>query len=347
VKDVFRFFLLVLLSSYAKAGVAPRFFYPTDARVLITVPWQTDFVRYPSVFNPTAFPQKKIFCAEVLKKIVGLDVHYLENHSHAQTEFYKWYLSDSIISYVEQLRAQHLLSALGQKTKPQIYHHISEEFVYQSSSSNPGRFRVELDAGSWMNYKFSPSYKQWTLLFEQGFSQPGIYFEGEKINSDLIVYPVRSRGIDEKFSNQIHLRHSSAMYVAPLDDSESVYRKASSDRMADLKKWREKTPHEAREALDDLLNELSDYYHTAIQWMPFSMINNSILMGHVNVLLRHFGLNPMPHEDLDELAFLCHYDPFRSVFKHFVYKANPALSPMLGVRKGEVQDPSFPLATSN
>lgn len=49
---------------------------------------------------------------------------------------------------------------------------------------------------------------------------------------------------------------------------------------------------------------LADYYHSAINLMPFANVNNSIFMAHVNAILRGNGHHGLQHANFDSAAML-------------------------------------------
>jgi hypothetical protein len=57
------------------------------------------------------------------------------------------------------------------------------------------------------------------------------------------------------------------------------------------------------------------YYHGGINWMPFSNINNSIFMAHMNSLRRCIGLRPLAHANLDVLGLLASSSGFKRLFQ--------------------------------
>ncbi len=318
-----KLFLLFAMASSAllSADSARRFSYPTDSSTLMSAEWQRDFVREPIDYNLKGLPKRKIFCFTLLGKIQTLDLRYLQNHSRAQMNFYDWYLGDSPVSYPEQLRRQHLESALGQPEEKQHYVNISDRISYPSDIAEPGIFRAELLANHAPHLgidEFQTNMAQWEQLERHGLNQ-------SEAKAQKGAYRLVARDIAENLQAEIEFKlNGRVSRTAPKNEAETAFREAAGKRMTDLKKWRDKSPAEVRDNLNAFLNDLSDYYHTAIQWMPFSAINNSILMGHVNVILRHAGLRTIPHDGLDYLALMSHYDVFRGVFKEAVRHENPA-----------------------
>jgi hypothetical protein len=69
------------------------------------------------------------------------------------------------------------------------------------------------------------------------------------------------------------------------------------------------------ERSDTIADSIFRYYHSAINWMPFSNINNSILMAQVNSLRRCLGVSPLPHGNLDTFALLTTSDGFLRLFQ--------------------------------
>jgi hypothetical protein len=77
------------------------------------------------------------------------------------------------------------------------------------------------------------------------------------------------------------------------------------------------------QSLRNFSNRLARYYHTSINWMPFIGVNNSILMGQVNYVLRYHGLDVIPHSNLDYQAFFTSTNQFQDIFWTAFEKENP------------------------
>lgn len=75
---------------------------------------------------------------------------------------------------------------------------------------------------------------------------------------------------------------------------------------------------ELHQNAQEILPLLADYYQIAINTHLFLRGNNSIFMGHVNVILKKIGLKPVNHGNLDYKALVYNSSKFRSEFREHV-----------------------------
>ncbi len=66
------------------------------------------------------------------------------------------------------------------------------------------------------------------------------------------------------------------------------------------------------------LEAIGRYYHVLCNARPFEQINNSLVMGQVNLLLARHGFTPVSHGWLDHIAFRTDDRTFAEVFKAHV-----------------------------
>lgn len=238
--------------------------------------------------------------------------------------FYDWYLGNRSGDFIEMIKAEHRASCLGQDGRTP-YMRVYEGGGYESSDAHPGTLREELPptVPRYTYDKFSLSPEELALV--QGLGQNWAVafrdrpsdFRQAKQRIDVRDIPADSRPeLTIIFDGRVERG-------TPTGNHEREFRRAVAARMEDLRGWRERTHSDVVKDLDKFLSDLADYYHTGIHWMPFSMVNNSIFMGQVNVMLRHFGFHTIPHDGLDYLALSTDHAVFRRIFRTAFLNENP------------------------
>ncbi len=343
---------LLALSNLASANPKLRFRYPSDPFVLVQPEFQKDFVREPRDYGLSSDPRearrsmgdRKMLCPVQLTALnEPLDTRYLENQRDARMSFYEWYVKDAPDnSYEEQLSVEHVKSTVQTFLKDKLTKKIVPEqtflrtgmLQYNSVNTFPGKYRkdvapTDIVIGHQLN-NFEVTSEQMEKLVLNGFKPvpPAQALGGNGyIAQTTIRVKAKGSSSEEPLTAETLLTaNHKAEYHPPVGETEKAFAKATAQRMQDLKEWRNRESREVKADLDHFLNDLSDYYHTAVLWKPFIAVNNSILMGQVNVLLRHFGLNSMPHEFLDNFARMTDYNVFRNLFKDAFFRQNPTLS---------------------
>jgi len=308
---VARFFLLLLLVAASAWGRDPRFTIPDDLDTLFEPAWRRCFVR--DVSTPVAFGRAGLTldCARMMDAgHAFLDGRYLLNQADGMRFFYGWYLTDTELTYDGMLSMQHRLACLGITGKRVYVSWGGMGNSYTSDTRFPGLYRPEIVE---QGYKPIDSDELELTLAE--WKELG--FDGEPSPR---TYVPRMIGIrpEHRVSIRVLLVDGkpTLLRTAPQGEAETAYRDLSRGRMHRLRGLRDWTPVEAEANLEVLLNALADYYHAAINWMPFSSVNNSLFMGHVNVILKHLGLEPLPHGRLDYLALGSSTPRFRRIFRN-------------------------------
>ncbi len=123
-------------------------------------------------------------------------------------------------------------------------------------------------------------------------------------------YWPRNFALFDSEDNIVELHHYYPPFRHVLDYIESAGQQMRNIRR-DLKRGVER---------DVVLRELCQYFHTAINGHIFPRVNNSILMGQVNLILRRIGMNPISHDKLDYWAFVLPPDVFVPVMMDFIFK---------------------------
>lgn len=238
-----------------------------------------------------------------------LDGRYLLNQADGMRFFYGWYLGDTELAFDDMLSMHHRLACLG-ITGNRVY--LSWGGMgnsYLSDTRFPGMYREELRAKGQQpidSDRLDLSPGEWRRL---GFDETPAPRRFTPILEGIPEAHLGEATIAEADGKRVLLR------TAPIGEAEASYRALAGRRMAALRGFRDWTARDVKKNLPLLLDALADYYHAAIHWMPFSSINNSLFMGHVNAILKHLELDPMPHGRLDYLALGSDGVPFRRLFR--------------------------------
>lgn len=338
---VFRRYVLLWLlclsfspcAGLAAATPGARFEIPDDMDALFEPKWRRCFVRrLPEavLFGRQGIP---LHCAEQLTEGAEfLDGRYLLNQADALRFFYGWYLSHSELDFVGMLGMQHRLACLGIDGKRKYVSLSPSGSLYVSDMAFPGLFREELEARD--AHPIDSDYwvlsdAEWKELYALGASE--LPFVSVSPQGRVGLHPAKWKpmieGIPEGFLVENRLMEDlqaglRIFRTAPRERALKAYRKLAARRMEKLKAYRELTHEQALEQLASLLEDLADYYHVAIHWMPFSSVNNSLLMGEVNAILLHLGFQPLLHGRLDYQALAVSGAVFRRVFKGAFFAVN-------------------------
>ncbi|MBI1861336.1 MAG: hypothetical protein HYR96_10505 [Deltaproteobacteria bacterium] len=236
---------------------------------------------------------------------------YIENQIDGFLYFSNWFEQTGRDSYSGALREQHRLAAVGASGNNSY-----KKYDFDTASNHPDRMRhdasmPEKDRFAEDSFEVSPDIQQIIALL----NPVGRQFEMIKKGSGACEFKTPIRGIPEEYwpTNTLDLGTISHQASKP------EYLVKYIERLDILmEKMRNRPPVEikkgTREYLD-LIGELSDFYHTAINAMPFSGINNSLFMAEVNYILYRHGLAPVEHGWLDLYAFILPPESFRALFQ--------------------------------
>jgi hypothetical protein len=276
----------------------PIFCYPENVIHLSSADWRKDFLRFNkslTVFYPDN--PKVNYEPRVGKQFVH--ANYLLNQRDALEAFYRWFVDLSSSNYLDMLMRQHSISCLGEcgnRTYTKTFSETKHELCIELFA---GQLRSELD--------------------DKGIQHPFIdYIPTSDLNPKFSIKT--NEGVAIKFVPKIHwptLTQPSKGYIrreAPQSDSFVEFQEAASKAMNKIKVLCDHIEVTNPSTLLLLLTSLSDYYHLAINWMPFSQVNNSLFMGQINVILRHCNLQSTPHGYLDLHALTQPYNEFRKIF---------------------------------
>ncbi|MBY0369483.1 hypothetical protein K2X33_02280 [bacterium] len=305
--------LLCSVTCYAKDNAL--FHYPTSSESIVQQGFQNDFLRSDRAIKlHVARPEDA--CGSSFGAMQPVSPHYLENQAVAANRFYDWFLEpDPSLNYPAIIKEQHKISCVGADGTKR-YFNPNPDYPYYSDSVRPGVFRSEIPpAEKQFNAdEFTLKPEQYARLAKHGYvpatsvpqNIPGITPREEV---EAIIIGTGPGAIFHK--------------PAPFTSHFLLYQKASADAMRKVIAFKSKNRNEIQKDPTELCKALAVSYYANINWMPFAGINNSLFMAQVNTILRHFGLKPMIHADLDYLALSSPSEVFQKVFWEDFVKANP------------------------
>ena len=288
------------------------FRYPEKDHELFDYEYARDFLR-----SPDDFPDR-------------VDFNYLRNQRDAVNHFIDWFDGNKDQSYVEMLRRSHQLAAVGYSGASVYTIRWNDELLIPSIAEDgtiqfetfdrhafretqPGLFRSELlDAGIPHPAKdlFELTEDEFHGLSALGDSSFGAELEWCRTAERA------SRGIGSTGKYLKHFHEVGARLEVTITESGDlvchnptghdyqVMRELCETWISRIKRdWHSKSSVK-------MIDYITSYYHAAINWMPFSNINNSILMAQMNSLRRRLGVDPLAHNNLDTLALLTDQNGF-------------------------------------
>lgn len=294
-----------------------HFCYPEEDHELLNHEYVRDFLR-----NPSDFPK-------------NVDLNYLRNQRDAVNYFIDWFKNGDDQGYVEMLRKCHELAALG-RSEICIYKicwndqwlipSVTDDGIVTFETQNPEMFR-ETHPGVFRSE-----------LLEAGIPHPGRdIFEltanefkvlsnlgKESFDSELewccaTGRPRRKLGSIGKYSINFQKEGASLEVTVtesgtlechnPTGKDYQLMRELCETKICEIRR------HWNPEKRDEMITLISSYYHASINWMPFSNINNSILMAQMNYFRRRLGVEPLAHNNLDTLALLTSSNGFLQLIR--------------------------------
>jgi hypothetical protein len=293
------------------------FRYPEREDLLLDREYVGDFLR-----DPTDFPDR-------------VDFNYLRNQRDAANYFLDWFQNVDERSYSEMLSRCHQIAAVG-SSGTSVYAIRWKTYLLIPSVGNsgivhfettdrdalrethPGVFRSELaEAGiphPAMDL-FELSFEEFTILSALGDDSFGSGLDwnrdaGRSLRSagSTGIYQIHVHGTEIKL--EVFITESGDLERRnPIGQTYEQMRELCDGQMSRIRRrWGNESP-------DMIVDSIFHYYHAAINWMPFSNINNSILMAQMNSLRRCLGATPLPHGNLDTFALLTTSDGFLRLFQ--------------------------------
>lgn len=251
-----------------------------------------------------------------------VDRRYIFNQRDASNFFISWFLAERPIPYMEMLKNQHLLASIG-TTGNSLY-------------KVPALKKIWLEPTSFVNGKVayhSPN------RYHERISYPGrLREELEELNiphckTDILRLSNKERNLLQKTQGKTVLSTSNIpifevdFYELPrITCSVENKKKFTYKREAPCGKTREELQAACARLMNimrkkylekkysECVKLLSAYYHTAINFMPFNNINNSLFMAQVNSIALLCGYSGVEHGSLDSYAMLTSSSAFRELF---------------------------------
>jgi hypothetical protein len=261
---------------------------------------------------------------------------YISNTREAQQQFSRNFesaLRTDVPNYDQWVLAQRERHKLATgETSGRTY----EFNGYQSNDPKivgPGRFRNEIHApDDFIEYGAIVSSSQIdefdSFMASRGLQNAdneSIVVLGleDKVNKKANVNGVRDLRFPRNY--RFPTRSDGVAHIYPDHAATQIYLGLTYERYQDVvSAVRAFNANSSAANLNKSLEALSDYYHTAINGHLHGRVNNSILMGEVNTVLKNLGLKPVAHGQTDIAAISMDYQVFRQYFLNFV---RPAVKP--------------------
>jgi hypothetical protein len=293
------------------------FRYPENDHQLLDREFSSDFLR-----NPDDFPER-------------VDFNYLRNQRDAANHFLAWFYKDEEGSFADMMRKCHRLAAVGHSGSS-VYAIRWESDLLIPSIAKDGRVHFETTCGDAFRETHPGVFR--SELVNGGVSHPAVdVFDLTREEFDILAaLGEESFGTELEWCYQTgktkRAKRASGSYAKTLGGRDMqlhvvvcesgqlmCYNPIGIDyaKMKDYCEIRIKNLKEAwlDSSMERLFELIVLYYHGGINWMPFSNINNSIFMAHMNSLRRCIGLRPLAHANLDVLGLLASSSGFKRFFQ--------------------------------
>ena len=286
--------------------------------------WAKDFLR-----DPSDFPY-------------NVDSKYLSNQKSAAQFFLRWFTKDSSTSYEVMLRSAHRIAACGPKGG--CYYWIPTaggQCLVPHPRSTDQHIIYESPVPGWVRETYPGAMR--SDLEENGIEHPTedvVFLTDQHLTTlasararSIAVLPVEYLAMSDDAAG-VHnglfhiglmgcdiclpvVRHSKHQFSrrAPVGECKARLLQICSQQIQECRALF------MSNKLRELIRHLIAYYHTALNLMPFANINNSLLMGQINAVMRLAAFPCVPHASLDSFALVCSYDSFAEV----VRACNPSL----------------------
>lgn len=271
-------------------------------------------------------------------------LNYLKNALEALNYFDVWFRTGDITSFQEMMNRAHQISSIGEKgnspyTPSHQHYNTSEMFPGKTRTHIPvtkedprmaevkvGIPAVILDV---VQQEIGKPIGKLKIFYEPltGFNSPQPHVreiltikKGDRNYSIEVTYLVRNGkkgfAVGHVKIEGIKSEHSPKNWFSlggehhpPSSKHIDEYFKYAQTLMEKIRKIK---PGEDQETLITLL---SDYYHVMISAHPYFRVNNSMIMSHVNYILKRHGLKPLSHTDMDFWANTLSTPEFRRFFR--------------------------------
>jgi hypothetical protein len=231
-----------------------------------------------------------------------VDSTYLNNSAAAKRCFADWFARQSEIdveSFKQNLRQNHLITCLGDDlTRPQPY----SRGHYCTTDVYPGQLRSEIAFSGQSNnlfvcfgnfHHYARNVSKATRVKIVPTPWRKVFLQIPGISKEALPYNIRSKHF-----------YSDSGYI---DD----YLKAAVSKLTRIKGAL--LCHRGGSG-GEVLRDLADYYYIMVNAHSFHTVNNSIIMNHINVILRELGHSEISHGYLDLLVMCFLMVDFRQIF---------------------------------
>lgn len=252
------------------------------------------------------------------EQITEYDDNYILNQMEACNYFNEW-LKNKDCPFLEMLRKQHAIAALG--NDGERTYKIKGYFCSLETGSNnwdlrdhyAGQTRSDLEAkkidhpaadllrippkdyDSYQNEDF------WQIIFNPETKKVGVK------KAVTLTAVVENSGL--RYEHQFVFRANKYFYIKhPKGEN---YCKLAHHVSALMELISENV---ANRQTENILDVLAAYYQLFIVWMPFAHVNNSLVWGQINTILKASGMSAVPHGMLDQYAMLLSSNTFKHKF---------------------------------
>ena len=291
------------------------FRYPPPDSHASEYEWLTDFIR-----SSEAGTQRYDLC-------------YVQNQQEAANYFLEWINGNSKENYNNLLRTQHRIASLGYlgdrpyripiDKNDWLVPEIRKDYIFYHTPKGsrhfretyPGLFRSDLEE---MNIEhpaidiLTVSKGDYDLCFSSCPSSPLMHMfrvagrlatqaNAQSAEQHQIIFPSIGQRVGDGILLTIMLHPDGVLERhAPT----GVIRTHLFERCSQLATLIRNEFFQKTTRLPRFLLLLFFHYHSCINLMPFSNVNNSIFMGQVNACLRSIGMQGLPHTNWDTAAFI-------------------------------------------
>jgi hypothetical protein len=295
------------------------FVFPFEKDELLSAAWSRDFLRFePGLVGPEC------------------DFNYLLNQAEAHTYFKNYFIQKQNVekSFMKMLLNQHKIACLGYNGDRK--YKIKGFFITPEEGKNGWCVRDSFAGNNrFMLSKKNIDHPSTDIIYIKHDSFSTFLLEEEDIKNRLIW-------IDFRFviPDQVTLKIPICLKVE--NSRQRIYRKilflrqgsfycehAKADEYLELERlvcinfaelYNKLHKCDFSIPIDNLLPLLSNYYHSFINWMPFAHVNNSLVLGQINVLLRLCGFKSVPHGKIDMSALITSTKVFFQIFREHILK---------------------------
>ena len=293
------------------------FRYPEDDNILLDREFSGDFLREPDDFWQ------------------NVDFNYIRNQRDAANHFLAWFHNDIEESFADMVRKCHRFAAVGHSGSSTYAIRWGSALLIPSIAED-GSVRFQTTCHDAFRETHPGVFR--SELLNTGVAHPAVdAFDLTKAEFDILAaLGKESFGTELEWCYQTgkakRATRASGSYSKTLDvmniqldigvceSGQLLYPNPTGLMFDKMNEYCELRIQNVRESwLDSSIERLSDlialYYHAGINWMPFSNINNSIFMAHMNSLRRCIGLRPLAHANFDVLGLLASSNGFKRLLK--------------------------------